>query len=523
MHSKSNPSADLLDAQWRERLERDALPGFVARQRWFGGKARAIQSVRFADWARLAISGHAVFLTIVTVAYEDGSTEQCHVPLAVITDDEVASIAPDARLAPTPDSSGSFICDAMWSDTAIHALMDAVAAGATFRSQRGEIVASASRVAHLDETAAPIERLPAVHSNSALTVGGRYLLKLFRRIEPGVNPDVEIGRFLERAKAHVNTPALIGSIEYHTAENGVATLALVQTLVPSRINAWDDALEHVGAYLDAARGSQSPPTIAAARELVGAYPEAIALLGRRTAELHLALAAAADDPDFVPEPATALQLSDMAARERAQAVSVLDLLQSRRHTLQADVQPLSDEILSRRSDLVDRIDMLWAEVEPFTKIRIHGDYHLGQVLCVGDDFVIIDFEGEPARPLAERRAKQSPMRDVAGMLRSFSYAAEAGLRAAPSADRARADLASWAHAWEAVISAVFVEGYLHAAGPAIFVPRGPHQFRRTLDLFVLHKAIYELQYEMNNRPSWVALPLRGIRQILEAGENRSAP
>ncbi len=513
---------DFLRDGSREALERDALPRFIARQRWFGGKARAVASVRFQDWARVATAGAPLFLTIVTVDYEDGSAEQCHVPLTVLSgaDAVAAASVPEAVVAPLPGSPSDLICDGVFSEHAMRSVMSAVWTGATFRALRGRIVASPERPPPHERPDTPLDivRLPAVHSNSALAVGGQYLLKLFRRIEPGINPDVEIGRFLERTKARVNTPGLAGSIEYRTDEGAVATLALVQTLVPSRTNAWDAALEELqvyfhraGAQLDAKR------TPALERELVGGYADAMALLGRRTAELHAALAAAADEPDFSPEPATAAELAASAQREREQACTILDLLERRRDALDADAGFLAGRVLALRGTLLERIDTLWAGMRPYTKTRIHGDYHLGQVLCVGDDFVIIDFEGEPARPLAERRAKQSPLRDVAGMLRSFSYAAEAGLRAVADLRATRASLAPWARSWEALTSESFVQGYLRNAGGAAFVPPDAHQLRQALVLFTLHKALYELQYEMNNRPSWAALPLRGILQISSSG------
>ncbi|RPI57029.1 MAG: hypothetical protein EHM55_03285 [Acidobacteria bacterium] len=512
---------DFLGDDSRAALERDALPRFVARQRWFGGKARAIASVRFHDWARIDTGAHPLFLTVVRIAYADGSTEQCHVPLTVLTSAEAegAASSPEAVLAPVPGAPSDLIGDAVWSTDAMRALMNAVWSGAAFPSQLGRIVAIAGRAAHHEhlETAADVVPLPAVHSNSALTVGGRYLLKLFRRIEPGINPDVEIGRFLERTRASVNTPALVGSIEYRTQDGALATLALVQKLVPSRANAWDDALEHLESFFGRARQQRAEPTPALVHELVGGYAKAMALLGTRTAELHLALSAVTDEPDFAPEQTTEAELAAAARREREQAVAFLDLLEGRDETLDTDARFLANQVLARRAVLLTRIDSLWAGLCPYTKIRIHGDYHLGQVLCVGDDFVIIDFEGEPARPLVERRAKQSPLRDVAGMLRSLSYAAETGLRAAAGADASRARLAAWARGWESCTSTSFVEGYLHAAGAAVFVPSDSNQFRRALDLFMLHKALYELHYEMNNRPSWVTLPLRGILEMLESG------
>ncbi len=517
-------NADFLSDVSRETLEREALPRFVARQRWFGGKARAIANVRFHDWARIETGAQPLFLTLVRVAYADGSTEQCLVPLTLLTGDDAqaAANAPDAVLAPMPGASSDLIGDAVWSEEAMRTLMHAVWSSATFRSQRGEILAIASRAAHDEilEPAADVVRLPAVHSNSALAIGGRYLLKLFRRIEPGINPDVEIGRFVERTSARVNTPALFGSIEYRTEDGALATLALVQKLVPSRANAWDDALAHLEAFFKRAQPQPAEPAPTLMRELAASYADAMVLLGKRTAELHRALAAVTDEPDFSPELATASEISGSARREREQALGTLDLLERHGDTFDADGRFLAAQVLARRQALLDRIDNLWSGLCPYTKIRVHGDYHLGQVLCVGDDFVIIDFEGEPARPLVERRAKQSPLRDVAGMLRSLSYAAEAGLRAAAGANTTRTQLAVWARGWESWASASFVEGYLHAAEAAAFVPSDSHQLWHALDLFTLHKAIYELHYEMNNRPSWVALPLRGILEILESGPRR---
>lgn len=514
---------DFLHDVSREALERDALHQFLTRQRWFGGKARPIARVGFHDWARIETAAQPLFLTIVRVTYADGAVEQCLVPLTVVGDtDAHATHTPEAVLAPVPDSPSDLIVDAVLSDEAMQALMRAVWEGSAFPSERGEILASATHAAHEEvlDPSAGVERLPAVHSNSALAVGGRYLLKLFRRIEPGLNPDVEIGRFLERTGARVNTPALFGSIEYRMEDGTFGTLALVQKLLPSRTNAWDDALGHLETFFQRAQPHAAEPAPALMREMAATYADEMILLGRRTAELHRALAAEPHDPDFSPEPATESEIAAAARREREQAVATLDLLEKRGDTLDADARFLATQVLRRRSQLFDRIDKLWSALAVHIRIRVHGDYHLGQVLCVGKDFVIIDFEGEPARPLAERRAKQSPLRDVAGMLRSLSYAAEAGLRAAATEGVSRAALSAWARGWEGWACESFVDGYLRAAESAAFVPSDPNQLWHTLDLFTLHKAIYELNYEMNNRPSWVALPLRGILEILESGSRR---
>jgi trehalose synthase-fused probable maltokinase len=512
-----------LDDGSREVLERDALRAFLLRQRWFGGKARDISSVRFRDWARIDTDAHPLYLTLVTVAYQDGPAEQYLIPLTVMrrVDTETIDGFRDAVLAPMPHRQDDLICDAVWSDDAMRSLMRVVWNSAELPSKSGRIIASGYRAADHGsaEPQAEVERLPAVHSNSALTLGGRYLLKLFRRVEPGINPDVEIGRFLARTNARVNTPELVGSIEYREKGSTTpATLALMQTLVPSRANAWEGTLKQLESFLERARQEHPPPTATRVRELVGGSAKAISVLGQRTAELHVALSAVPEEPDFAPEPASDAELTVLARQERQQAASVLDLLERRHDTLDEDARSLARWVLDRRTVLFERIDQLWSGIRPFVKIRVHGDYHLGQVLCVGDDFVIIDFEGEPARPLAERRAKQSPLRDIAGMLRSLSYAAHIGLRTAAAGDDSiRSQLAAWARGWEAWTSASFLEGYLDAAAAGAFMPAESEQFRRALELFMLDKALYELQYEMNNRPLWAAAPLSGVMQILESG------
>jgi trehalose synthase-fused probable maltokinase len=497
-------------------LEREALRSFLVRQRWFGGKAREVDSVRFMDWADVDTGAEPLCLTLVGVTYRDGSTEQYHIPLTVIGSADIGE-RPEVVLARAGAGSDELICDAVCSEHAMRALLGAVWGSAEFRAMSGRVVFHADRPPPADESGAALAvvRLPGVHRNTALAVGGRYLMTLVRRIEPGINPDVEIGGFLARTGAHVNAPALLGHIEYRSDTGAPSTLALVQALVPTRGNAWEDALERIDEYFE--RAGREPAT-ALAGSPIGAYAGSIALLGRRTAELHLALAAAEGNPDFEPETTSDVELSHLAIQERREAAEVLDLVARRGDLLDDEASTKARFILDRRQVLFDRLDRSWREIRPFMKIRIHGDYHLGQVLCVEEDFVIIDFEGEPARPLADRRAKQSPLRDVAGMLRSLDYAGETGLRAAVAGGRGtRERLVPWAREWVAATSAAFLRGYLDAARGAPLLPSDPQQLRKALDLFMLGKAIYELRYELNNRPQWAATPLGGIMQILDSG------
>jgi maltose alpha-D-glucosyltransferase/alpha-amylase len=247
---------------------------------------------------------------------------------------------------------------------------------------------------------------------------------------------------------------------------------------------------------------------------VGIYLESAATLGRRTAELHLALASTTDDPGFVPEPLTAQDFEALLMDLHQHASSVFDLLKERVSYLPDEVVEIAAAVLSKRRRILDRFSGLRSSNLRTQRTRIHGDYHLGQVLKVKTDFVILDFEGEPARSLAYRRAKQCPLKDVAGMLRSFSYAAYASLinyTARHSEDVAR--LEPWALLWERSSAAEFLRAYRETTQGAEFLPVNGIDFRKLLDVFLLDKALYEVLYEMNSRPAWLRIPLLGILSL----------
>ena len=249
-----------------------------------------------------------------------------------------------------------------------------------------------------------------------------------------------------------------------------------------------------------------------ARETIGPYLESARLLGGRTAELHVALASDLEDPAFAPEPFTPFKQRSTYQSMRTLARQALRLLR----TTPADV-PGAAALAAREEEVLERFQrMLHARLSS-TLIRNHGDYHLGQVLWTGKDFVIIDFEGEPARPLSYRRLKRSAMHDVAGMLRSFDYAAQVARRAHPAVRPEDPDrLEPWTRFWSTWVQAVFLDAYVDAAAGQRFLPGSRDELRILLDAFLLEKALYELQYEVNNRPDWVAIPTQGIAALLDA-------
>ncbi len=290
---------------------------------------------------------------------------------------------------------------------------------------------------------------------------------------------------------------------------------------------WEHALAALGDFYEQVDGLDVPGDPAAAEASIGPYPQAAALLGQRTAELHRALASDASDPDFAPEPLTAADLEFLRESMGDQFTRSLEMLQESlgQGRFSGPVETQARQVLEHAPALLAELDALRSARPGSTRIRCHGDYHLGQVLRVDDDFVILDFEGEPARPLDARRRKETPMKDVVGMLRSFDYAAYAALfertREQPDDfDR----LAPWARHWAARVSAAFLNAYRTAAGTADagtanFVPADPRDFGLLLRSFTLDKALYELAYELNNRPDWVRIPIQGILAL--ASENGS--
>jgi maltose alpha-D-glucosyltransferase/alpha-amylase len=255
---------------------------------------------------------------------------------------------------------------------------------------------------------------------------------------------------------------------------------------------------------------------------IGLYLESVRLLARRTAELHLILASDSSDPAFAPEPFSKLYQRSLYQSMRATTKRNLALLRRRLPDLPEEIKPLAIRVLDSEKDLIERFQHLLDRKIDARRSRCHGDYHLGQVLYTGKDFVIIDFEGEPARPISERRIKRSPLRDVAGMLRSFHYAAHFVLMEVEERGLSRPEerlfLGSWANYWHIWVCAMFLKEYLNVSAQGRFLPSSHEELRVLLDTYLLEKSIYELGYELNNRPGWAKIPLHGICQLIAAGQ-----
>jgi trehalose synthase-fused probable maltokinase len=486
-----------------------ALPGWLPTRRWFGGKTRPIAAVVPLDEA--AVPGTRGILALFEVRYADGEPETYSIPLL-------------------PATGTADIRDAMEASEFCRALIERLRAQAALPARRGTFRFTPTAVLAEIVPAAPetVARVAAEQSNTSVILDARAVLKLFRKIERGPNPDFEVADFLTRQADFRGIPRLLGSVAYEFPGVEPASVAVVQAFVPNRGDAWVATLGRLADYFAAAQESletQGAGGDVFARTLADADAEEARRLGALTGRLHTALASATD-PALAPEPVGAGEV--LAWREALQAHldRVMQTLASVHETLPPAIRDLAHRTLESaprlREGLVG-LDTLAAE--PVARIRIHGDYHLGQVLRTEDGFAILDFEGEPARPLEERRAKRCALQDVAGMLRSFAYAAESGLAAATTdAADARDRLSPWAERWEQRVQAAFLDGYLAETWKrgAAFLPADRDRLEAALRAFVIDKAVYELQYELDHRPSWVRIPLEGLRRAATVSP-RAAP
>jgi maltose alpha-D-glucosyltransferase/alpha-amylase len=512
-------------------LLQQILITYLPHQRWFGAKSRTIMTVEILDAAELP--GLNAVLVFLRLTLDDDSTSVYQLALTITTGEAAETIRasdPASIVATVTTSDGPAVLhDAVAREDVRQAILNLIEANAELPTRNGVLVGARSSAF---AEARGIEPLPArtgsaEQSNTSILYDAKLIMKLFRRLQPGENPDTEIGRFLTETAHFTRIPPFLGDITLKPDSGELATVAMLQGLVENEGDGWQWTLDELSHFYDNVATLPSPQdlgpsaafpsekeTSPLAREHAGLYLDAAALLGRRTAEMHLALATPTDNPAFVAELFTPDDLAAEATRIDAQISVSLGALKRGMSQLTEIVADNAAFVLSRRIELFARARAV-ASANPGgagQRIRVHGDYHLGQVLRSRGDYVILDFEGEPARTLAARRTKQSPLKDVAGMVRSFSYAAYAGLNAFAQRrpDDAK-NLEPWARLWQNAVSSEFLHAYRFAIdenNPKL-LPQ-PRQAQLLFNAYLLEKALYELLYELDNRPSWVRIPLAGI-------------
>jgi maltose alpha-D-glucosyltransferase/alpha-amylase len=540
---------NVLEDGAREKLETNVLPLYLKDRRWFGGKARAIQQLQILEDMPAGKDSSAVHLLLMEVQYAEGLPEVYLLPVAFAAAEKAKKIMesfPPAVLARLKAGEAEGILyDGVYDGEFRRQLLRMMAKKHKLGGKLGELAAypikafkkhAGEKTARGDEPALDSQVLNVEQSNTALIYGNKFFLKLFRRLEAGLNPDLEISGFVIEKTSFEHIPPVAGALEYRKAGAAPMVLGILQAFVPNEGDAWEYSLGAIGQYfarvLSSKHEIQEMPQIssslfdlvfqdvpARAQELIGSsYLERVTLLGKRTAELHLALASNAGDPDFAPEPFSTFDQRSLYESMQSAAEKNFQLLNGNLKILpDAEIRKTAEEILRRENDVMNSYGAILKRKLSAMKTRIHGDYHLGQVLYTGNDFIIIDFEGEPAKALSERRLKRSSFRDVAGMIRSFHYAVYTGLLKKASIRQEEVPmLKPWADLWYRFVAGVFLRSYLETAGHAPFMPKEPEETGFLLRTFLLEKAVYELGYELNNRPDWLMIPISGIKQLLEA-------
>ncbi|HKH87697.1 MAG TPA: alpha-glucosidase C-terminal domain-containing protein, partial [Acidimicrobiales bacterium] len=577
----SIPSLHVTGPWWKLTDDKDGrrlealLPAILKTRRWFGGKGRRISQATVTDQVSLPLTGawsDRAELLLVNVEYLDGEPERYLLPVTYMQGEAASALLRDhpegvLSLLSTPDGSSGVLADAHYEP----AFGKAVVALLTSRRRRADESAARLVGSTVPSTVSLLGRIPtgprssarvsaSEQSNSSIIVGDpegyRCIVKTLRRVEPGPHPEIELGRALASAGVASIAARLLGDLQLVGADGSATVVASVHEFVPHESNAWASTLRSASSFLETCvppasgedvqplpppraggwlEGVAGGPIPESAEALMSDQLSAADLLGRRTAELHVAMAGGGPGGaralagfDFRPEPVSPMSQRSLYQSMRTSARRTLVLARQRARTMSARDQALAKDIFEAEDEMLEAFRGL-LQVQRSKRTRVHGDLHLGQVLFTGRDYVFVDFEGEPERSLGERRLKRSPMRDVAGMLRSYQYAAYSAVDDLVSRGvlelESSAELEHYERAatrWAYWTSIAFLGGYLGVARDSGLLPDDA-ELAIELRAHLLEKALYELRYELGNRPEWVHVPMLGLRwQLALDRHGRSA-
>jgi maltose alpha-D-glucosyltransferase/alpha-amylase len=532
---------DLVQQTTLEMLEEKILPDYLIKLRWFGGKGRIIESIRIKTHIVVPLDELSVYFLLIEVSYENGLPEMYQLPVAfgkAAFASKTQEQCPQAVLAKVNlNGEEGILYDAIYGVELQEALIRNMANNTTLVLPKSQLrfYATDSLSSHINNTGNIKPKvLSGEQSNTSITFGSRFFLKLFRKVERSINPDLEITQFLTKHTTFKNIPAFVGAIEL-TYENDSMVLGMMQEMVENNGDAWTFLLDkldhfnekiatqpmlnitesdHIGSLVDPIGFEQLPEAL---KEVIDAQvAEQVRLIGIRTGEMHLALASKKSIPAFSPEEYSLHYQRSLYAGLQSLVRSTFENQRRNLSTLSDFVRNEANEVLGKKNEILSVLKRIYRKKIDVVKIRIHGDYHLGQVLFTGKDFVITDFEGEPVRTYSERRLKRSPLRDVAGMIRSFHYAAYGSLFLGDQMRKEDIEkLIPVIEMWYHYMSGFFMKAYLETVNGSAFIPRQKEELEILLSTFLLEKAIYEINYELNNRPDWLIIPLNGIKSILK--------
>lgn len=523
---------------YRRQLERRILPGYIRSNRWFGGKSRTAVSFELNRFPMVETEAGKAFLALIDVRYAEGLPDTYFLPLTLVTNaermvhflkNEPRSVVCYLKVGDTQGMLIDAIYEASFRNELFRLIRDNRSIempGGVLRFEAGKILTEEPSI---PDDQIQSEVLRAEQSNTSVIYNDQYFFKIYRKLDTDINPDLELVRYLSERSHFRNAPRYGGGIQYEErAGQSFTILGLLQNKIPNQGEAWTAMLDTLGRYYEQVtaqteRSTPLPQLVHAERlyfdqapellqQLIGSVTaERVVLLARRTAEMHIALAAEQSDPAFKPEHFTPHYQRSVYSAHRKLVSEKLDALEDKLPSFAPHVAAEARAVLDLREQILSTFSRIHEAPMDAVKTRIHGDYHLGQVLFDGRDFYIIDFEGEPMLSISERRLKRTPFKDVAGMIRSFHYAAYGKLLL--NANQRREDmpwLEQWARQWYHYVSRIFLSAYLDRVAGQPFVPSDPEAARLLLRTYLLEKAIYEVGYEMNARPEWLRIPLKGV-------------
>jgi maltose alpha-D-glucosyltransferase/alpha-amylase len=508
-----------MSERMRNQFELETLPRHIEIQRWYASKGTTIERARLVDHAVWEVNGLSWMLPLLDLDGPPGGATY-FMPLALAweerDEERMAGVAQAALAKVRQQAQVGLMGDAFYDEAFCRELVRAIGNGIELATNHGRLhfkPTAAFAAIGADIDALPVSRPSGVSSNTVVTLDETMFLKGYRHVREGINPELEMGRFLTEVARYPHCVPVLGALEYVAGDGRVMTLAMVQSYVANQGDGWDYTMGYLERFLRdvATTDSDTPRDVAAVH---GGFLALMATLGRRTAELHRALATHTGMAAFDPEPLSAADLAGFTTHASDDAAATMALLRERLDQLPVVAQPDARNLLSAADALQARIASRHPLGGGGIKSRYHGDYHLGQVLVKDNDFVIIDFEGEPARSFEARRAKSSPLRDVAGMLRSFNYARWSALRRVAQNVEEAQRLSPPAVVWEQATREAFLAGY----GIALAAPDGAPIDAELLALFELDKALYELRYELQNRVDWAQVPLHGVLSLIQPSQ-----
>lgn len=509
-------------------FERKILPVFMKKCRWFGGKAKVISKMSVHKVVPLKVDGTMHFLSIIEVHYVQRLPELYFLPLTFVPSEilleRIEYTAQSVICRAEIQNKTGFIMDSSYDRVFRDFLFASMEKGVKVKDDEGVLEFNASVFSKIKADSIESKILKADSSNTAIIYNDQYFFKFYRKIEKEINPDLEIVRFLSENTNFRNSPKYAGSMEYQDGEGKTIVFGLLQEKVDNQGDAWNMTIDSVGRFYErvlakakkeklpkllnkpAIQFEEAPELL---QEFIGrGFYERVVRLGQRTAEMHLALASDTTDPAFAPEYFTSNYQRSLYSSMRKLLKDRFKLLRQSMGKLTDETKRLAERVLALEDGILECFSEIYQIRINGIKTRIHGDYHLGQVLFTGKDFIIIDFEGEPGFSFSERRLKKSPYKDVAGMMRSFHYAAYGKILLNENyREQDMQFLESWAEQWQHYVSRFYFGAYMEKMGLGTNLPYEDDVLIRT---YLIEKAVYELGYELNGRPEWTAIPLRGI-------------